>query len=341
MGMENNVEQLKREIVEALKAERWEDALSRLEVWCERFPDHARSWLNRGYCLVRLERYREAVSVLDRCLEVDPSSTTAQGWRKKALAAVDATHSVAQPPPESFAAELSSPPAGGETRYVPDETNAPPTFATIAAPDHGRGWLAGTVVDGSGVDSEGVLQPHGGKLTLDADGQVTLNGGLAANLVFQDLRMDAGQTVIAGVLKVARAGQPFETLVVAVKSGSARPEILSPIPGSVLPGASATWKWTDNGNPVTEWWLTVGTSTGGADLYSSGSLSAVSREHTVSGLPTAGETVFVRLQYREDGLWLSSDVQYTAFTSSGSEPAPLRRTIPRRLARHRICPPGA
>jgi hypothetical protein len=84
---------------------------------------------------------------------------------------------------------------------------------------------AGTVLDGSGVDSEGVLQPHRGKLTLDADGQVTLSGGLAANLVFQDLRMDAGQTVIAGVLSVARAGQPFETLVVAVKSGSARPEI--------------------------------------------------------------------------------------------------------------------
>jgi hypothetical protein len=116
------------------------------------------------------------------------------------------------------------------------------------------------------------------------------------------------------VLKVARAGQPFETLVVAVKSGSARPEILSPIPGSVLPGASATWKWTDNGNPVTDWWLTVGTSIGEDDIYNSGSLPAVSREHRVSGLPTAGETVFVRLLYSEDGLWLSSDVQYTAFT---------------------------
>ncbi len=121
---------------------------------------------------------------------------------------------------------------------------------------------AGTVIDGSGVDSEGMLQPHGGTLTLDPDdGRVTLNGGLAANLVFQDLRMDAGHTVIAGVSRVTRAGQLFEALLVAVKSGSARPEILSPTPGGVLPGASATWIWTDNGNPVTEWWLTVGTST--------------------------------------------------------------------------------
>ena len=43
----------------------------------------------------------------------------------------------------------------------------------------------------------------------------------------------------------------------------------------------------------------------------------------MSGLPTAGEAVFVRLLYREDGLWLSSDVQYTAFKRP--EPAPTRQ----------------
>ena len=31
---------------------------------------------------------------------------------------------------------------------MPDETAAPPTFATLSAPDQGRGWHAGTVVDG-------------------------------------------------------------------------------------------------------------------------------------------------------------------------------------------------
>ena len=66
--MEFNAEQLKREIVEALKAERWEDALPKLEMWCDRFPDQSRSWLNRGYCLVRLERYSEAVPALVRML---------------------------------------------------------------------------------------------------------------------------------------------------------------------------------------------------------------------------------------------------------------------------------
>ncbi len=148
MNMGITVEQLKGEIVEALKAERWEDALSRLEVWCECYPNHARSWLNRGYCLVRLDRHEEAVAALDRCLEIDPSSKTARGWRKKALAALDAAHSMPQPPPESIAAELTSPPGEGANRFVPEETAAPPSFATIAAPDRGRGWRAGTVVDG-------------------------------------------------------------------------------------------------------------------------------------------------------------------------------------------------
>ena len=94
------------------------------------------------------------------------------------------------------------------------------------------------------------------------------------------------------------------------------------MPGSVLGGASATWQWADNGALVTEWWLTVGTSPGASDIHTSGSLAAVTREHTVSGLPTAGETVFVRLMYQEGGVWLFRDVQYTASTDSAPAPTP-------------------
>jgi hypothetical protein len=38
---------------------------------------------------------------------------------------------------------------------------------------------------------------------------VTLSGALAAKLLFQDLRMDAGRTVIGGVLSVDLDGEPF------------------------------------------------------------------------------------------------------------------------------------
>ena len=128
----------------------------------------------------------------------------------------------------------------------------------------------GTVVGGGGVDSEGTLQPHEGALTLGTDGQVSLSGALAANLLFQDLRLDAGRTVIGGVLSVDLDGEPVERLVVAVKSGSAQPEILSPIPRSVLPGASTTFQWVSNGVAVQAYWLHAGSSVGASDLYSSG-----------------------------------------------------------------------
>jgi WD40 repeat protein/serine/threonine protein kinase len=146
--MEFDVEQVKREIIEALDGERWADALCRLEMWCERFPDQPRSWLNRGYCLVRLGRYREAVPALDRCLELDPASANAQGWREKALAALDTAHKMVETQPEDVIVESFVPPSGSETQEFPDESGAPPTFATIAAADHGRGWPVGTVVDG-------------------------------------------------------------------------------------------------------------------------------------------------------------------------------------------------
>ena len=146
--MEFDPRGLKREIVQALKAERWEQALPKLELWCDHFPDHSRSWLNRGYCLVRLERYSEAVAAFDRCLELDPESTTAQGWRKKALTELDAAHSVAEVLAKTGAADERSAAAGNATRFVPGETAASNTFATLSAPDQGRGWLAGMVVDG-------------------------------------------------------------------------------------------------------------------------------------------------------------------------------------------------
>ena len=59
-----------------------------LEAWCVLHPDNASAWLNRGYCLIRLGRFAQALTVLERSLELDPSSDTAQGWKRKALAEV-------------------------------------------------------------------------------------------------------------------------------------------------------------------------------------------------------------------------------------------------------------
>ncbi len=147
--MNQQIEDLKRNIVAALKAERWDDALPLLEAWSEEYPDHAKTWLNRGYCLFRLARLDEAVAAFDRCLELDPASSSAEVWRRQALAGLDAahtvTHELVEHPPVTAAAQ---PALEDVTRRAPVESQAPKSFATMAIPDTRRGWTAGSVIDG-------------------------------------------------------------------------------------------------------------------------------------------------------------------------------------------------
>ena len=102
---------------------------------------------------------------------------------------------------------------------------------------------------------------------------------------------------------------------------SAGPEIYEPDPGSTLPGDTVTFRWNANGTSVTEWWLYVGSENGARDLHNSGSLQGA-LSTTVSGLPTDGRSVHVRLFYKVQGSWQNDDFVYTAAinSSGGSEP---------------------
>jgi hypothetical protein len=85
--------------------------------------------------------------------------------------------------------------------------------------------------------------------------------------------------------------------------------LISPAPGSVLTGSSATFEWTAGSGPVAyELWLgTIGVGTN--DLYNSGSTTATSA--SVTGLPTNGMTVFARLYQLMNGAWQFTDYTYT------------------------------
>jgi hypothetical protein len=89
------------------------------------------------------------------------------------------------------------------------------------------------------------------------------------------------------------------------------PAITLPSPGSTLTGASVLFSWTSNGAPVTEWWIYAGRGAGGLEHSDSGSLGSA-LQSTISGLPTDGSTVFIRLWYRIAGLWQSRDFTFTA-----------------------------
>ena len=85
--------------------------------------------------------------------------------------------------------------------------------------------------------------------------------------------------------------------------------MISPVPGSILPGANVTFTW-DTGGKVQLYNLMIGWSGPGSKQYyygaASGALSA-----NVTGLPTDGSIVYVRLQTQVNGVWLYKDYTYT------------------------------
>ncbi len=181
--MDELLELLRHGIVDALRGEHWGDALPLLESWCERFPDDVRSWLNRGYCLVRLGRYHEAVAAFDRCLELDPGLEKARKWRARVVSEFlpDAPQQGAEAP------EL------GES--APPPPVAPPTYATGSVPDTVRGWFAGSVIDGR------------------YDVRSVLRGGMAVVAVAFDrelLRTVAVKTPLPSVLATADGRARFQ-----------------------------------------------------------------------------------------------------------------------------------
>ncbi|MDH3440803.1 MAG: CRTAC1 family protein, partial [Gammaproteobacteria bacterium] len=89
------------------------------------------------------------------------------------------------------------------------------------------------------------------------------------------------------------------------------PEITSPVPGSVLASDAVTFNWTENSAAVIDWRLQVGTSTGDDSLHDSGTLAASQLTELVSGLPTDGSTVFVRLSYTIGSTTEFIDYTYT------------------------------
>lgn len=89
------------------------------------------------------------------------------------------------------------------------------------------------------------------------------------------------------------------------------PEIISPIPGSVLSGMDETFAWIDNGTEVSDWWFYIGSTVGANDIYNSGSLG-IALKDAVTVLPADSHTLYIRLWYKNGGNWQYIDTTYTA-----------------------------
>jgi hypothetical protein len=83
-------------------------------------------------------------------------------------------------------------------------------------------------------------------------------------------------------------------------------QMISPAPGSVLSSPAVTFTWT-TGTGVSQYWLWVGTSLGGSDLYTRTQGTGLSV--TINGLPTTAP-VYVRLWSLINGNWQYIDYGY-------------------------------
>jgi hypothetical protein len=92
-------------------------------------------------------------------------------------------------------------------------------------------------------------------------------------------------------------------------SGGAKAVITAPAASSTLSGSTVTFTWSA-ATGATSYWLDVGTVAGGFNLYTQG--EGLLTSQSVSGLPTGGSTIFVRLWSAINGIWQYNDYTYKA-----------------------------
>ncbi len=187
---------------------------------------------------------------------------------------------------------------------------SPAPASTLTGPSQPFAW------SGSGVTSWWI---YAGSAVGGAQYFNSGNLGTATGVDVTGLPVD-GSTVYVRLWYQYSGGAWKSVDSTYTASTAAAPTITSPAPGATLTGANATFQWTGAG--VAQWWLYAGSSAGANNYFDSGSLGT-SGSATVTGLPTNGSTVHVRLWYRYPaGAWQNLDATYKASGTGPSITAP-------------------
>jgi hypothetical protein len=96
----------------------------------------------------------------------------------------------------------------------------------------------------------------------------------------------------------------------ALNATSGLAAMQTPTPGAILSGSTATFTWSSDSN-ATAYWVDIGSSAGGNNIYSSGNLNTALTT-TVYTLPANSTTIYVSLYSYVGGQWLNNPVTYTS-----------------------------
>jgi outer membrane protein assembly factor BamB len=120
-------------------------------------------------------------------------------------------------------------------------------------------------------------------------------------------------------------GTPTPTPVPTATPVPGSAVITGPSPRSTFTSSSVTFTWSPGS--ATSYFLLVGSSPGGSDIYLSNQLHTTSV--TVNNIPTDGRNIYVTLYSQVNNAWVSNSYTYTAFNSSGTPtPTPIPTPTP-------------
>ena len=106
---------------------------------------------------------------------------------------------------------------------------------------------------------------------------------------------------------------------------SGKAVMVDPPRGSIFTSSAVTFTWSV-GPEATEYYLQVGTTPGGQELYSAS--ESLNLSATVLALPTNGSTVHARLWSNVGGAWQYNDYTYTACTGCMATKAAMTTPAP-------------
>ncbi len=187
-------------------------------------------------------------------------------------------------------------------------TNPNPTPSAITSPVAGSSltgssqtfnWSAGSAVEWQLLVGNSV----------GAENYFHTNAQFATTANVTGLPVNGSKVYVRLLYRVNDTWQSVDSTYTASKPTPVAATITSPTPSTQLPGSSVTFTWTtEPGNTQNQ--LYVGTRVGASNFFSSGQLYNTTSK-TVTGLPTAGQTLYVRLWSYIAGAWQYYDYTYT------------------------------
>ena len=191
-------------------------------------------------------------------------------------------------------------------------TNPNPTPSAMTSPGAGT-TLSGasqtfTWSAGSGVEWQLLVGN-----SVGAENYFHTNAQFTTSASVTGLPNNGTKVYVRLLYRVNDAWKSIDYTYTASSPTPAAASITSPGPSTQLSGPSITFFWTaEPGNTQNQ--LYIGTRVGASNFFSSGQLyNATSK--TVTGLPTAGQTIYVRLWSYISGAWQYKDYTYTEASS--------------------------